>query len=156
MFQAENHMACGKGRANSRAHVWDAGATQIPSAPGSPLGEARTAAITEARLHGGAVAGVSKPRRPCPRQQAQTTPAGHSHGGPPSPVQPTPQPGPSHRGHLSWHLVPSQALITVETRLSPSWPRKQEALWPTQKSPERASHGADRELLHINFTSNHC
>ena len=89
MFQAENHMACGKGRANSRAHVWDTGATQIPSAPGSPLGEARNAAITEARLHGGAVAGVSKPRRPCPRQQAQTTPAGHSHGGPPSPVQPT-------------------------------------------------------------------
>lgn len=67
MFQAENHMACGKGRANSRAHVWDAGATQIPSAPGSPLGEARNAAITEARLHGGAVAGVSQPWRPCPQ-----------------------------------------------------------------------------------------
>lgn len=91
MFQAENHMACGKGRANSRAHVWDTGATQIPSAPGSPLGEARNAAITGARLHGGAVAGVSQPWRPCPQTTGLSlTPAGHSHGGPPSLVQSTP------------------------------------------------------------------
>ena len=82
VFQPERHMAHGKGRANSRAHVWDAGTTRIPSAPGSPLGEARNAVITEARLHGGAVAGVSQPRPPCPRQQAHTTPAGHSQWGP--------------------------------------------------------------------------
>ena len=154
VFQPERYMAHGKGRANSRAHVWDAGATRIPSAPGSPLGEARNAVITEARLHGGAVAGVSQPWPPCPRQQARTPPTGHSHGGP-SPVQQTPQLGPSHQGHLPWHLIPSQALVTVETHLSPSQPRKQEALWPTKKSPEPASHGADRELLHINFTPNH-
>ena len=155
VFQPERHMAHGKGRANSRAHVWDAGATRIPSAPGSPLGEARNAVITEARLHGGAVAGVSQPWRPCP-QTTGTNNAGRTpHGGPPSLVQSTPQPAPSHQGHLSWQLVPSRALVTVETRLSPSWPRKQEALWPTEKSPERASHGADRELLHINFTPNH-
>ena len=106
VFQPERHMAHGKERANSRAHVWDTGATQIPSAPGSPLGEARNAAITEASLHRGAVAGVSQPRGPCPRQQAQTTPTGHSHGGPLSSPTNTP----------AW-TVPSKALIMAPDSL---------------------------------------